>query len=236
MGTVFSIDIHEPGVDRGVLDEAVALLHRIDAKYSTYRADSVISRIASAAMPAAEADEEVRGVLAECDRWRQRTDGWFSPYATGILDPSGYVKGWAVQLVSDVLSRAGSTNHCVNGGGDVQCAGAADSTQPWRVGVTDPRNRSNLITVVAGTDLAVATSGIAERGQHIMDPHTGRPAATNLLSLTVSGHSIVECDVYATAGFARGRPARDWLHERGIAAFAVEADGTTWSTFGTVAA
>jgi thiamine biosynthesis lipoprotein len=232
MGTVFSFDIREPGVEQGVLDEAVATLHDIDARYSPYRADSAVSRIASGELAAAEADDEMRQVLADCEDWQQRTEGWFSAYATGVFDPSGYVKGWAIQRASDVLRRAGSTNHCVNGGGDVQCAGASTSTEPWRVGIVDPRNRSNLITVVAGIDIAVATSGTAERGEHIVDPHTGGPPASALLSLTVSGHSIVECDVYATAGFAMGKAARGWLDERGIAAIGVETDGKTWSTGG----
>jgi thiamine biosynthesis lipoprotein len=132
--------------------------------------------------------------------------------------------------VSDLLRDAGSSNHCVNGGGDVQCVGAASNGEPWRIGIADPRDASKLMTIVVGTDIAVATSGTAERGNHILDPRTGAPPTQPLLSLTVCGRSVVECDVYATAVFAMGGAAGAWLagHPH-IRAFAVETAGSTWS-------
>jgi thiamine biosynthesis lipoprotein len=231
MGTVFSFDVRGTRADDIAIDHAVALLHDIDATFSTYRADSVITRLSRGEIQLDATTPEVRHVLAECVRWEQATDGWFNAYAAGVLDPSGYVKGWAIQRASDVLRDAGSTRHCVNGGGDVQCTGGSSPGQPWRVGIADPRDRTKLISTVAGTDLAVATSGSAERGAHILDPFTGEPPVTPLLSLTVIGRSVIECDVYATAGFAMGAAAYEWLmglpH---VQAFAVGHDGRTWST------
>ena len=127
-------------------------------------------------------------------------------------------------------SQAGSTSHCVNGGGDLICVGSA-AGRPWRLGVVDPRDSGQLLATVAGTDIALATSGTAERGAHILDPATGAPADSPLLSLTVTGSSIITCDVLATAGFAMGSVARDWFAARQVRAFAVVADGSTWSTF-----
>jgi thiamine biosynthesis lipoprotein len=233
MGTVFSIDVRGDGVSEAALDEAIALLHTIDATFSTYQADSVISRLSRGELTPEQLSEDVRHVLAACAWWQTKTDGWFSAYPAGALDPSGYVKGWAIQRVSDLLRDAGSTRHCVNGGGDLQCVGTSGPGEPWRAGIADPRDPSRVIAVVAGADLAVATSGTAERGQHILDPHTGCAPSDPLLSLTVSSRSIVECDIYATAGFAMGGAARDWFTGRGeVSTFAVAADGTTWSTFG----
>ncbi|HEX4728852.1 MAG TPA: FAD:protein FMN transferase, partial [Jatrophihabitans sp.] len=154
----------------------------------------------------------------------------FDAYAGGALDPSGYVKGWAIQRASELLVAAGSTSHSINGGGDVACVGLADD-RPWRLGIVDPRSPDQVLATVAGADLALATSGIAERGQHVLDPHTGRPPESGLLSLSVSAGSVIDSDVYATAGFAMGDAARVWLADRGIRAFAVYADGSTWSTF-----
>jgi len=230
MGTVFSFDIRHPGLDPDALPAAVALLHRIDATYSTYRADSVVSRLAAGELTPEQLPPEVTQVLAECRRWQQRTDGWFSAYAGGVLDPSGYVKGWAIQQASELLVAAGSTSHSINGGGDVACVGLAGD-RPWRLGIVDPRDPGRVLATVDGADLALATSGTAERGQHVLDPHTGRPPEAGLLSLSVSAGSVIDSDVYATAGFAMGEAARAWLHERGIRAFAVYADGSTWSTF-----
>lgn len=231
MGTVFSFDLRQPDLDPDALPAAVALLHRIDASYSTYRADSVICRLVRGELTEHELPDEVVGVLAACRAWTERTDGWFSAYAAGVLDPSGYVKGWAIQQASELLVAAGSRSHSINGGGDIACVGLAGD-QPWRLGIVDPLDPDQLLATVAGADLALATSGTAERGQHVLDPHTGRPPESGLLSLSVSAGSVIDSDVYATAGFAMGDAARAWLSERGIRAFAVYADGRTWSTFG----
>lgn len=61
--------------------------------------------------------------------------------------------------------------------------------QPWRVGINDPDDRDKLLTALAGRDFAVATSGTAERGQHIINARTGR-AAHGLASVTVAGPSL----------------------------------------------
>ncbi|MEU2630994.1 FAD:protein FMN transferase, partial [Kitasatospora sp. NPDC007106] len=78
--------------------------------------------------------------------------------------------------------------------------------------------------------LAVATSGTAERGAHVVDPHTGRPAA-GLASLTLVGDpgtGIARTDAWATAAFAMGPDrALAWAARRpGVEALAVLPDGT----------
>lgn len=231
MGTVFSFDVRPPGAAPEALDEAAALLHELDETFSTYRDDSPISRLARGELGLDDCPPGVRLVLDECERFAHLTNGYFSAYANGRLDPSGYVKGWAIERAGAVLSRTGSTNHYLNGGGDLQCAGSATPTEPWRIGISDPRTPGRIATVVAGTDFAVATSGVEQRGAHIVDPHTGR-APAGLLSLTIVGPRIVEADVYATAGFAMGAAARSWAESLAdYRAFAVTADGDTWSTF-----
>jgi thiamine biosynthesis lipoprotein len=232
MGTVFSFDIRPPGVTTAALGEAEALLYAIDATFSTYRKDSQISRLARGELRIAECSPDVRTVLDECERYRRLTGRYFSAYAGGSLDPSGYVKGWAIERVSNLLREAGSASHCLNGGGDVQCVGAASSGTPWRIGVSDPRAGQTVAAVVAGTDFAVATSGVEQRGAHILDPHTGRPS-DGLLSLTIIGRHLTEADAFATAAFAMGHRARDWVAGlAGYRAFAVTVQGETWSTSG----
>jgi thiamine biosynthesis lipoprotein len=232
MGTVFSFDIREPGVSRSAVDMAIARLHQIDREFSTYRSDSAISRLNAGLDRLEDLSPEVQMVLAQCELWKVYTDGWFSATAGVTLDPSGDVKGWALQQVSDILSAAGSVRHSINGGGDILCRGDIGTGQPWTIGLIDPRDSSAILSTISGTDFAVATSGTAERGRHILDPHTGHPVADHLISLTVSGASIIECDVLATAGFAMGPGAHDWFVAHGdVSAFAIEATGGTWSTF-----
>jgi len=102
----------------------------------------------------------------------------------------------------------------------------------WRIGIADPLHPGRLALVVTGRDFAVATSGVAERREHIIDPYTGQPPA-GLASITVVGTRLAETDAYATAAFAMGTAARDWVEGLdGYEACAITATGTTWQTSG----
>ena len=231
MGTVFSFDVRTRGVSPDALDEAAAWLHWVDATFSTFRPTSEISRLGRGELAVEQCSPHVAYVLGECARLTERTGGFFSTYATGSLDPSGYVKGWAIERASDILVAAGSLSHCVNGGGDVQCVGSAAVGKPWRVGVVHPLLPTQLAAVVTGHDLAVATSGNAERGGHVVDPHTGR-SPDELASITLVGRELAQVDALATAAYAHGAGAREFVASlEGIRAFAVLADGSSWSTF-----
>jgi thiamine biosynthesis lipoprotein len=174
----------------------------------------------------------VRDVLELCADVTTETNGYFSAVINGRLDPSGLVKGWAIELASDLLRAHGSSNHTVNGGGDMQIAGEAAPGQPWRVGIIDPQDQTRVLTVVKGGDVAVATSGVAERGAHIVNPFTGVPAA-DVTSVTVVGPSLTRVDAYATAAFVMGDGARPWLESLpGYEALIVSADGTAAPTSG----
>jgi FAD:protein FMN transferase len=106
--------------------------------------------------------------------------------------------------------EAGSVNHCINAGGDVRSRGRPAPGRTWRIGIRHPWQADKLCWVVAGTDIAVATSGTYERGHHVIDPKTGQPAR-DLRSVTVTGPDLALADTYATAGLAMGGPGLDWL-------------------------
>jgi thiamine biosynthesis lipoprotein len=210
MGTVFTIDIRDAGSWGDAIGEAVAWLHRVDAVFSTYRADSDISRIRRGELTVEDADPDVGAVLDQCKVIEAETDGYFSAYWDTDVDPTGLVKGWAIEQASRILTAHGSDSHAVNGGGDIQLAGESAPGQPWRVGNSDPLDRTRVLRVVEGRDFAVATSGTVERGAHIVDPVTGF-AAGDLASVTVVGRSLTRCDAYATAAFAMGGRALGWI-------------------------
>lgn len=221
MGTVFSLDVRggEPAAVRAALDEAVAGLHRVDEVFSTYREDSQIARLQRGELTVAECDPEVAEVLELAAEAERLSDGWFSTSYQGRLDPTGIVKGWAVERAARRLSAVpGVCGVSVNGGGDVQLLGAPGAQRPWRpwrVGVSDPLRPGGLAAVVsaAGVDeLSVATSGTAERGAHILDPRTGHAAVTDLVAVTVVGPRLTWADCWATAAFAMGsREGLAWL-------------------------
>ncbi|WP_128378572.1 FAD:protein FMN transferase [Streptomyces cavernae] len=217
MGTVVSFDIRggDPQAVRKALDEAVAGLHYVDEVFSTYRKGSQVSRLARGELTVEECDPEVGEVLKLCAEAERSSGGWFSARPSGVLDPTGMVKGWSVERAARHILSAGVSGVSVNGGGDVQLYGTPGPRRPWRIGVADPLRPGVLAAVVsaAGTDeLAVATSGSAERGAHILDPRTHRAAATDLVSVTVVGPRLTWADAWATAAFAMGsREGLRWL-------------------------
>ncbi|WP_328870114.1 FAD:protein FMN transferase [Streptomyces sp. NBC_00287] len=217
MGTVFSFDVRggDPEAVRAALTEAVAGLHRVDEVFSTYRENSEISRLGRGELTVPECAPEVAEVLALGEEASRLSDGWFSTSYEGRLDPTGIVKGWAVEQAARRLTAAGASGVSVNGGGDVQLLGVPGPQRPWRVGVSDPLRPGGLAAVIsaAGTsELAVATSGTAERGAHIVDPRTGKSAVTDLLAVTVVAPTVTWADCWATAAFAMGsRAGLRWL-------------------------
>jgi FAD:protein FMN transferase len=235
MGTVVSFDVPAwagRGAQAGALGAAVRWLHWVDATFSPYRDDSDVSRFGRGSLALADCAPELAAVLAACAEVSARSGGYFTTTPAGRFDPSGYVKGWAIERAAAMLTAAGSAGHSVNGGGDIQCVGGRGPGQPWRVGIAHPLRPGSLALVVTGRDFAVATSGIAERGAHIVNPRTGQPA-TALASITVVGTSLATADAYATAAFAMGPAARDWVEGLdGYEAFAVTPGGETWHTGG----
>jgi len=225
-------DPGDPGGAGGALGDAVRWLHWVDATFSPYLADSDVSRFGRGSLALADCAPELAEVLAACAEVSTLSGGYFTTTPGGRFDPSGYVKGWAIERAAAMLTAAGSARHTVNGGGDIQCVGDRGPGQPWRVGIAHPLRPGSLAIVVSGQDFAVATSGIAERGPHIINPRTGQPAV-GLASITVVGAGLAAADAYATAAFAMGPAARDWVESLdGCEAFAITPAGATWQTSG----
>ena len=213
MGTAVSIEVADD-LPASVLGELIAdvcrWLHEVDARFSTYKPESEVMRLRRGEITAADASADLRHVLNACaDLWRD-TDGYFDAYAGGPLDPSGYVKGWSVEVASARLAAAGSTNHYINAGGDIRMRGHHPDGGPWRVGIRHPWEADKLSWVLALNDGAIATSGTYERGDHVINPRTGKPAR-GLRSVTVVGPDLSLADAYATAALAMGEPGLSWL-------------------------
>jgi thiamine biosynthesis lipoprotein len=88
--------------------------------------------------------------------------------------------------------------------------GRAAPDRPWRVGIQHPLELDRVAAVLAPGDLAVATSGTYRRGDHIVDPHTGRPPR-GLRSVSCAGADPATVDALATAAFAMGTAGAAWL-------------------------
>lgn len=228
MGTVFSLDVRDLDPASEPVDRVVDWWRWVDAVFSTYRPDSVISDLAAGLRYLVDCPPEVREVLLHCQRAVRASDGYFTAHPHGRLDPTGLVKGWSVEVASRMLHDAGSANHCIAAGGDLRSTGSPSPGVPWRLGVVDPFDPGRIAAIVVGTDLAVATSGTAERGHHIIDPVSGLPAA-ELAAVTLVGTDLTHIDAMATAAFAMGTKCRSWLEAQpDLGAFVVGTDGSTW--------
>lgn len=194
---------------------AFADLRGIERIFSPYLPESDVSRIRDGRLDIEAADPLVAEVARLCDSAERLTGGRFSAYWRGGFDPTGYVKGWAVESAFDVYLRPlleldGVTAVGMNAGGDLQVDTAADADWEWEVGIAHPRDRDRLGARLALRAGAVATSGPAERGEHIMDPVTGRPAVGVLSASVVSPH-LADADVWATAAVVAGIEELDWV-------------------------
>ncbi len=208
----------------------LASLRDADAVFSTYRYDSVVSAIRRGELAVDDAPDEVHEVLAIGTRAERATDGAFSVWRRGAdgepeLDPSGVVKGWAAERAAAALRALDHTDFCLSAGGDVVCR--ATDGEPWRVGIEDPHDPGRVLAVVPVRDGAVATSGTAHRGAHLVDARTG--AAPDVVAqVTVVARSLTAADVDATAAYALGPRAAEWLGRRvGRTGLVVWDDGTT---------
>ena len=210
MGMPITLLIADPGDWTDAFARAFSELRRIDALFSPFRPSSQISRLDQGRLDLDAADPEVRIVLDLCRLHEVRCRGYFSARAEQHLDPSGLVKGWAIDRAAQILLRAGAANLFVDGAGDVLSLGEAEPGRPWRVGVRHPREHGDIVRVIAARNLAVATSGTYERGAHIVNPISGR-SAEYWLSMTVVGPDMVEADVLATAACAMGAAGLEFL-------------------------
>jgi thiamine biosynthesis lipoprotein len=232
MGMPIVVDVRDE-VDDEIVDAVFAWFDEVDRRFSTFKPDSEVSRIAAGTLRVEDAHPDVREVLARCDELRDETRGYFDAYAQGRLDPSGLVKGWSVDRAAALLDGAGVRNYGVNAGGDIRLRGAALPDDRWRVGIQHPHERDRVAKVVECTDLAVATSGGYARGGHVRDPHTGAAPST-VLSVTITGRVLATADAYATAAFAMDGRGPAWTARlpRGYEALSITADGRVLSTPG----
>jgi thiamine biosynthesis lipoprotein len=234
MGMPVVVDVRDEHVDDDVLERMFDSLRFADAMFSTYRDDSEISRLNRRELTLVDAHPDVREVLDRCEALRVESDGYFDMRAAAAdaIDPSGLVKGWAVDRAASILIDAGLRNFAVNIAGDMRLRGRAVPEPFWSVGIQHPLERGSIAAVVQANDLAVATSGAYERGDHVLDPHTRRPPV-GVLSVTVVGPELATADAYATAVFAMGEAGVNWSSRlRGYEAMTILADERVLSTPG----
>lgn len=231
MGTAIGIDLRDDHVPEAAIEDAFASLRRADARFSPYRPESEVSRLGRAELTLEACSLELRRVMALAEQLRDDSGGQFDVRrhrTDGGLDPSGVVKGWAVEEAAWILDAAGARNYAINAGGDVLVRGGPVPGEPWRIGIRHPLRVDAVAHVVELREGAVATSGAYERGEHISNPLTAAPPR-DWLSLTVVGPSLTMADAYATAAFAMGSDGLAWVSRHpGYRAYGINPDEVRW--------
>ncbi|WP_083283185.1 FAD:protein FMN transferase [Humibacillus sp. DSM 29435] len=235
MGTPVSIHLRGdgallPSAARAV-QAAFDTFRELDEVFSTYRPQSQLMRLRREEVGLEACSPRVEEALVIGQRARRVTGGAFTtllPTGDGDLafDPTGLVKGWTVDLASDQLSDLPGVSWCINAGGDLRVGAHPDLPRHgpgsviWQVGVEDPGDRTRVARAIALTEGAVATSGTAARGRHLYDP-ASEWMVDRAGSVTVTGPTLLWADIWATALFVGGLPARE----------AFEADAVGYSAF-----
>jgi thiamine biosynthesis lipoprotein len=204
----------------------------VDVRYSTYKKESEISQINNG-LPKAKWSAEMRSVLALCEQTRLDAKGFFNIMHQGKRDPSGLVKGWAINNAANMLLKKKITNFYIEAGGDIQAHGTDAKHKPWTVGIRNPFNVEEIIKTIIVSSEGVATSGTYIRGQHIYNPFKPGGTIDNVKSLTVIGPNIYEADRFATTAFAMGDRGIEFIESMpGLEGYMVTANAFATYTSG----
>lgn len=210
MGMPITVEILDAGANTNVFSDIWSHFSSVDRKYSTYKKDSEISKINNG-LQTTKWSPEMKTILRLCEQTKQETGGYFNIIHNNKRDPSGLVKGWAINNAAKLLLARGFQNFYIEAGGDIQVHGLNAEKKLWRVGIRNPFKRTEVVKIVAVTTSGVATSGTYIRGQHIYNPHKPDGLVKEVASLTVVGPNIYEADRFATAAFAMGKAGIEFI-------------------------
>ena len=217
-GTIVFIDVASDRASESELnfglERVKEFVIHVDEVFSTYKPESVISKLRRNEITIESTSTEVQEVWNRCLNARNLTQGAFDPWSVqGGFDPSGLVKGWAADKCSEILLSNGARHIQINAAGDLSLRGGHfddEGVVPWSIGVVNPDNRDEIVQVFDIMDGSIATSGTYERGAHIHDPHSGL-IAIGARSATVIGPDGGLADALATALMVEGRDGAIWF-------------------------
>lgn len=234
MGMPIIVEIADKDAARADLEAVFDYFREVDARFSTYKPNSEISRINRGELSIEEWSDAMRDIFKRADDTRVETAGYFDIHRPdGSIDPSGIVKGWAIRNAARLLEARGRLDFFVDAGGDIEARGKNGKGESWSIGIRNPLNRDEIVRRVRLSDAGIATSGTYIRGDHIYNPHMPGQKPEAFLSLTVIGPDVYEADRLATAAFAMGEQGLYYIEAKpGFEAYAIDAEGMATYTSG----
>ena len=241
-GTIVDVDMASKNLSAYDLDQLLERVkdfcREVDEDFSTYIDSSWVTRLRRGKVEIQDCPVLVQEVWELSLQAKYLTDGAFDPWVVkNGFDPSGLVKGWAADICADLLVTAGVEHVQINAAGDLSLRGGYFDTsdgviKPWKIGVVNPDNRTEVLQIFEITDGAIATSGTYERGAHITDPHMGT-IAIGAKSATIVGRDGWLCDALATAVMVAGQDGLKWFAQPELEGYKVWAinrhENTAWS-------
>lgn len=154
-------------------------------------------------------EKEITDELKLVDYTKIKVDGNRITLGEGMsIDLGAVAKGYTGDRLCELLREGGVTSAVLNLGGNAQTIGSKPDGSDWRVGVRNPFSPDENMLIVGVSDCAVITSGNYERyfvgydGRHychIIDPKTGKPSGSGIVSMTIIGKNGLKCDALSTA-------------------------------------
>ena len=177
-------------------------LQNVEEKFSPFLSESLVSRHTDLGEELQDDffDIEYQEVYSRSIIAKKETQGLFNPFFDGKYNPTGFVKGWAIEnafmkyikpLIYNNIIEAGA----INGAGDIQVGTRLDNNFSWEIGIENPEDKGKIIAKYSIKNGAVATSGLSKKGQHIKSDND-----INHVQVTVVGTYLSDVDVLATAG------------------------------------
>ena len=190
-----------------VVNEIDKYLKNVEEKFSPFLPDSLVSKHTGIGEVLQEDffDLEYQEVYSRSIIAKKETQGLFNPFFGGKYNPTGFVKGWAIEnafmkyikpLIDNNIIEAGA----INGAGDIQVGTKSNSNFSWKIGIENPEDREKIIARYSIKNGAVATSGINKKGQHIKSEND-----IEHIQVTVIGRYLSDVDVMATVGIVSNK-------------------------------
>lgn len=178
-------------------------LDNIDKVFSPFKMQSLVSKFNHGDVAPLISSKDFQTVYALSSIARDKTENYFNPFFNNQYNPTGLVKGWAIekifiQRLYPLLNYKEVVGVSLNGGGDIQTAVKSESLFQWQVGIEDPNKEGWIIGQYSLTNNGIATSGVNKRGEHI------KRANSKLQQVTIVDNYLTIADIWATAGMAAG--------------------------------
>ncbi len=215
MGMPVVVEIVDANATQESINKIFDYFKYVDEKFSPFKETSEVSKINNGLIKEKDYSQDMQEILKLAKQTKEEAGGYFDiTDNNGKINPSGIVKGWAIFNASKLVQEIGFKNYYVEAGGDIQVSGKNSNGEPWKIGIKNPFNNSEIVKIVLlDKNQGIATSGTYVRGQHIYNPKNRTEEMTQIVSISVIGPNVYEADRFATAAFAMQKEGINFIEK-----------------------